>query len=272
VQSGGRVLGDLLLPEAVLDAPVRITLPKLKTHTLTGLTCALKNQVGILPGGTKCAIHRVAGSPERLAQAVVDIAMAAPFHLGVVDAVVGLEGGGSAAGRPVAAGFVAGGRDLVALDACCGRLVGFEPREVPTTVAAAARGLGEARVGAVALDGIGDLEPLVRFARPGFDPKRLAPIGRLAYRLRERIVAPTVDRHRCQRCGECARVCPVDGIELAPGPRIGDGCVHCFACSERCPSGAMMLATPLYARRSLRQRTRGLPLARLARTGRRWRR
>ncbi len=64
--------------------------------------------------------------------------------------------------------------------------------------------------------------------------------------------------------GECARICPVDCIELSPGPRIGGGCVYWYACRERCPSGAMLLATPCYARRSLRKRTARLPLRHLS--------
>ncbi|MFH1469531.1 MAG: DUF362 domain-containing protein [Pseudomonadota bacterium] len=265
VRGRGRVPGDLLLPEVLFDCDLRVTLPKLKTHTLTVITGALKNQVGILPGGTKCTLHVRAGSARRLAEAVVDLAEEVPFQLGLVDAVVGLHGGGSAAGRPVALGFLAASRDLTALDAVCGQLVGIAPHEVPTTAAAAARGLGEARLEHIEVEGVQPGVPLVRFARAAPDPKRFAPLGRAFYRVRAGILEPAVDLERCTRCGTCALVCPERCISLAPTPRIGAGCVACFACRERCPSGAMLLRTPWWARRALAARTTGLPLAHLDR-------
>ena len=48
----GRILKSIWVPKKVFEAEVLITLPKLKTHTLTKLTGAVKNQMGLLPGGT----------------------------------------------------------------------------------------------------------------------------------------------------------------------------------------------------------------------------
>ena len=44
----------------------------------------------------------------------------------------------------------------------------------------------------------------------------------------------------CISCGKCARVCPLENIELKGGrPVWGDSCTHCMACICRCPKEAI---------------------------------
>jgi uncharacterized protein (DUF362 family)/ferredoxin len=257
---GGRYLTELLVAESLFECDLRVTLPKLKTHDLTTLTCALKNQVGILPGGTKCNMHQPADTPAKLAVAVAEIAEAVPFDLALVDAVVGLHGGGSRRGRPAPSGFVAAGRDLVAVDAVCGALVGIPPEEVAVTCVAAAKGLGEARLDRIRLSGLPSFEPLLRFERAGWDAKRLGPVARVAYHLRETLVAPVIDRDACTGTGDCAAICPVGAISMSPLPRISDACVHCHACRAVCPEGAVRLKPRPGMKTALRLRARGLTL------------
>ncbi len=266
-QLGGHVLRERWMPELLWECDLRVSLPKLKSHTLTGVTAALKNLVGIQPGATKCAMHQLAPTPGQLGDAVADLYQALPFHLGVCDAVVGLEGGGSAAGRPVPLGFVAASRDLVALDASCCALVGVDPMAVPTTRAAHRRGLGEARLAQIELRGRSSLGPVARLAAAPFDPKRLGPVSWASYRQRGRLLRPFADRRGCTRCGACARVCPVQAITLDPWPRVSDACMRCYACSEHCPEDVMLLACQPWMRPALAERTRGLPMGRLAPLG-----
>lgn len=54
---------EYLLARTVMDADVLINLPKLKTHKKTGITCALKNLVGI-NGDKNWLPHYMLGSPE----------------------------------------------------------------------------------------------------------------------------------------------------------------------------------------------------------------
>jgi NAD-dependent dihydropyrimidine dehydrogenase PreA subunit len=235
-------------------------LPKLKTHTLTTFTGALKNQVGLLPGGSKCAIHRTASTPARLAEAVVDINVAVPFHLGVMDGVVGLEGGGSAKGEAVQSGIVAASTDLVALDAVCCALVGIAPEEVPTTVAADGRGIGRGKLEDIRVLGRDPAMPVANFARPGPEPKRNPIVAKLIYRLRQQALWPVATRTECQQCGTCVDVCPVDAVSLRPWPAVDRSCIYCFACRERCPSGAMKLSCKWYLKPLFRGRAKELPL------------
>ncbi len=47
VKVNGRIFKTLDVPQTVLDSDSVITLPVLKTHYLTGLTCGLKNSWGV---------------------------------------------------------------------------------------------------------------------------------------------------------------------------------------------------------------------------------
>ena len=119
-------LESLLLPVSVLDADVVISLPKLKTHHWAGMTCAMKNLFGVVPGA-------VYGWPKNVLHfhgidnAILDLTATIRPHLTIVDAIVAMEGDGPIMGVPRAAGFLVMGRDPVAVDATCARAIGIEP-------------------------------------------------------------------------------------------------------------------------------------------------
>ena len=51
---------DYYIAKPVLDADLMINLPKIKTHSLTILTCAIKNLYGTVPGFIKTEYHKQA--------------------------------------------------------------------------------------------------------------------------------------------------------------------------------------------------------------------
>lgn len=126
------------LPRSVVDADLIVSLPKLKTHHWTGVTAAMKNLYGILPGlqygWPKNVLHH-AGIPET----VFDILATAPPTVAVVDAIQCMEGDGPILGTARDLGCLIVGRNLPAVDATACRLMELDPRGVPYLAMAADR-------------------------------------------------------------------------------------------------------------------------------------
>lgn len=133
----GKVFETLPFWELVQQADVIISVPKLKTHDQTEMTCAIKNLKGLLTDNGKKANHQ-----EGLFEAVIDLMSAVKPQLAVVDAIICQEGVGPVFGKPVEMNLIVAGKDLVAVDSTCAQLIGYEPGETLLTVNAAARGLG----------------------------------------------------------------------------------------------------------------------------------
>ena len=133
----GKIFEAVPCWELAQQADVVISVPKLKTHDQTEMTCAIKKLKGLLTDKGKKAMHQ-----EGLFEGVVDLMSAVQPKLAVVDAIVCQEGVGPIFGKPVEMDLILAGKDLVAVDAVCARLIGYEPKETLLTVNAAARGLG----------------------------------------------------------------------------------------------------------------------------------
>ena len=262
---GGRLLAEAPVHTSVNEARCRVSVAKLKTHTLTLFSGSLKNQFGVLPGSVKPALHRdLCRTPSSLAQVIVDLNRGLPFHLGVMDGVIGREGGGTTTGQPRSAGFLAASRDLVALDAVSCHLIGISPSEVETLRMAEEQGLGTSSLRHICLMGDPPDQLYTEFARPGFEWKRFGPLARLAYGLRASAISPVVDAAKCEGCEECVKVCPADAIDFSGVAAINQRkCIRCYACHHRCPADAIGLKCRKMLQPAFRNRARCLDLSKL---------
>jgi len=116
---------------------VVISIPKLKTHDQAEMTCSIKGLKGLESDAHKIKTHKVG-----LFDGVIDLLSIIKPSLTVVDAIICQEGIGPIYGKPVEMDLIVASRDLVAADAVCGRIIGYEPSEVLITVKAAERGFG----------------------------------------------------------------------------------------------------------------------------------
>jgi len=239
VEVDGVVKGEFWYPETALRHPV-ISFPKLKTHNLTTLTCAVKNLFGLQQGGTKAHHHvSVANDAEAFSQLLLDIysGIRGQVRLNVVDAHVAMEGEGPTAGDPVDLGLIIAGADAVAVDLVASAVMGWDPMDVGTNYLAGVRGLGPRSLDEVVVVG----EP-VEAVRRRFRKPAIHSDGEMFVRIRMPIVC---DAARCVACGVCEKVCPGRAIRVEDAPAFDmDRCIQCFCCVELCPHDALKAIRP----------------------------
>jgi len=136
----GYILNYIEVPQLFEEADLVVTHPKLKTHSLTQVTCGLKNMFGCFKPTRKVRYHHL------LDRLISDINLGMGANLSIVDANTCHEGiAGPAYGSPRHLGFFIGGRDIVAVDAFCAHLAGFRPKRVAHIRYAYEKGLGDLR-------------------------------------------------------------------------------------------------------------------------------
>ncbi len=123
-------LKQFYFPRAVIEADFVVSLPKMKTHHWMGMTGAMKNLYGIIPGikyGWPKNVLHYNGIPET----VFDINASAGKTLTIVDGIDCMEGDGPILGTPKSMGLILVGTNLTAVDATLARLMGIIPERIP---------------------------------------------------------------------------------------------------------------------------------------------
>jgi uncharacterized protein (DUF362 family) len=119
----------LYLPNIALRADLLVSMAKMKTHHWVGATLSMKNLFGVVPGAIygwpKNVLHW-AGIHESIA----DLHAAFPRQFAIVDGIVGMEGNGPIQGSPKHAGVLVAGKDPVAVDATCCRIMRIDPSQI----------------------------------------------------------------------------------------------------------------------------------------------
>ena len=129
----GKILKNLYIAKVVTEAEVIINLPKFKTHSLTTYTGGIKNMYGIIPAGLRRRFHRDCLREGDFAQMLVDINTMAMPALTIIDGITAMEGEGPGSGTLKDLGLVLASRDVTALDAIAGFIMGLKPEDVLTT-------------------------------------------------------------------------------------------------------------------------------------------
>lgn len=238
------VSGPVMTYSSIADsADIIINLPKVKTHSLTGLTLGVKNFFGFIPGTGKSIAHRSERNNIKFAEKIYKFFL--PFNnktITIIDGIIGVEGNGpGASGTPRKFGFIASSDDTLALDIAVSRIL-----NLPDTFGLTNR--------AILNDGYPpDIEikgeyPDIRNIKLPMSYRRTAMdtlFGRVLWRFIN--VKPHTDKSLCTSCGLCKKICPVSAI-------YNDGglfeinrkrCIECYCCHEVCKQKAIKLKRSL---------------------------
>jgi uncharacterized protein (DUF362 family) len=124
IDLNGLYFKNLKMPRSYMESDFLISVGKLKTHTMTGITCILKNQYGSNPIKYKAQYH------EHLDEVICDLNKVRLPDLCLVDGIIAMEGAGPVSGIPNPLGLLIAGNDAVAVDHACARIMGFNPNKI----------------------------------------------------------------------------------------------------------------------------------------------
>ncbi len=254
VQTNGVKLKTFHMISAALDADVIVDVCKFKSHALTGMSCAVKNLFGLIPGLEKFEMHsafpELADFSEMLADLCETVLNEKPF-LAVCDGILSMEGNGPTHGTPVETGFLLCSRDPFALDVVAEHMMERDG-QILTLNAAAERGLVPRNWREIALideNGKPVPEPptfplTLPDADAGHFLRSLPDFmgGRFARLFQPR---PKIQADKCVGCGRCAESCPRHTVEMVTKGKKKrakihpDKCIRCWCCQELCPIGAV---------------------------------
>ena len=259
----------------ILDAGFLISVPKIKTHAEAGLSCAMKNWVGIARGQDKRHIHFDLGKNIFAINEVV-----VP-DLVVVDGIVGMEGNGPGDGEPFHFGYLGISDSAFVNDFVVARVVDMPWEDVPYLVHAV-------EAGYVSREVVADVAAKL----PVIRPIKRAPVRSKLAELSEarslnwlkQVVRPIVQKpevtelayklkivqdvyfleddtlrltgRKTESCGECRRCedfCPTGlGVDEIGVKTDLPECVQCLYCWWVCPQGALELSgEPQFMKRQI---------------------
>lgn len=250
VETKGALVPGFDILEPVLDADFIINLPKFKTHVLMGMSGAVKNLFGCIPGLAKAELHMRFPERAHFGRMLVDLCETVKPTLTLVDGLTGMEGDGPSGGTARQLDLLLASEDPHSLDLCLCRYMGLGAERVPTMADAIERGLSAGSFDeALLLGDEGAKSPISNFVPPRSYEGRVDFLQRLPKALRWMLPAisavaaprPIIRKAKCIVCGKCAEICPERVITIADGKAsiAPKNCIRCFCCHEMCPVQAI---------------------------------
>ena len=233
----------------VFDANVVISISKMKTHNLTRITGAVKNNFGFIPGFSKALWHKKFTKVHEFSAFVTELARVLPVKLHIMDGIEAMDLQGPASGRVKKNNILLASDNPVAVDMGFCKIVGLKPESVP--IMKYCKKIGWGPKGFEDVDFVGEkVEDCIvnGYIVPPSPPVYLIPDFVLDFIRKLIWTGPNLKLNKCVKCGRCKNICPAKAIEIGNNGAgfDRDKCISCFCCMEVCPVEAIhMKASPL---------------------------
>lgn len=243
--------------KAIDEADVIINISKLKTHSFTGYTNAVKNMFGVVPGLSKVEMHGKYRDLNTFSDFLIDIHtyLGDKLVLNITDAVVGMEGFGPSNGSPKQIGAILASTNAFNLDAVACKLITINPNQTPILKKAIERGFWSGEMPEVLGE---DWETMVVKDYQTVEPNNAKPyanyIPKFLQGTVQRVMTkrPYIPKNQCRGCGKCCQHCPAKAITMEQKKDAKTyakidyaKCIRCFCCQELCPFGVVKVKSGL---------------------------
>ncbi|MEG1428983.1 MAG: DUF362 domain-containing protein [Hydrogenoanaerobacterium sp.] len=241
-------VNSLNLISPVIKTDLLISICKLKTHCMTGLSGGVKNLFGCVPGLQKPEFHYRFKEPAEFCDMLVDICETVRPAITFVDAVVAMEGDGPSGGTAKKVGLTFCATNPYDLDVMLAKLIHMPVTQAKTVEASYLRGLA-AQPADIELCGAPELINSVKdFKLPrtkSLNFNRYLPnfMQGALDKFTDNFVTPrpSIKKKLCIGCGKCAESCPAHTIKVEQGKAVinYEKCIKCYCCHEMCPVKAI---------------------------------
>ena len=236
---------DVITP--IMEADVIVNICKLKTHSLTGMSCAVKNLFGVVPGTLKVELHAAYPLLRDFSEMLVDLnlsLMRDKHIISICDGIVSMEGNGPTHGIPVRTGIILTSNSTFALDIAAEKYIGAEGETIYLDIGAERLGIPRSCDDKELTETLGEKSLARPDSKAGSLLRNLPNYfgGSLARALEPK---PRVNPDKCVGCGKCTGFCPQKTIEIKKkkGKKVAHikekNCIRCYCCQELCPSAAV---------------------------------
>lgn len=228
VKHDGFLIKSFELAKDLKKYDLIVNLPKMKTHTLTVFTGAVKNIFGMIPGSRKAQFHARLQNANFFSLMLLDLYSVLKPKINIMDGIVGMDGQGPNAGRLRESKMIIASEDALAMDAAASEICGLK---VPLIEHAKKRGV----LPKYKIEG--------KYKSQNYKHPRSIMEG-LPNWLKKYAKSLLTERpkitSKCIKCKRCVKVCPVHAISHELKINYSK-CIRCYCCQELCPEKAIRL-------------------------------
>jgi len=154
---------EVALPKTIVEADSFVSIPVIKTHETTLITCGIKNQFGCFADRYRNLYHHW------IHEIIVDMNLAIQPDLVITDGTICMEGNGPIHGPTKELGIILASNNVLANDLVVTQIMKFDPMEVKHLVNAMRVKLGPSSLDEISVRGMS----LNDFSDIHFEPVRL---------------------------------------------------------------------------------------------------